>query len=147
MKLGDFLVLLVFNTAVIAGLFYLLIRKIEKRLKRIRQEMQEMEDLVVAIIEEFETSTSAASGHPNPEDKLNPSDIETSHSPVESSVAESAPESQKNKELLSNLQISDPKHQKVIGLWQQGFGIPEIAQELAIGPGEVRFILGLYKQG
>ena len=145
MKLGDFLFFLVFNLAVIAGLFYLQIRKIEKRLKRIRQEMQEMEDLVVAIIEEFETST--ASGQPSPEEKLHPSDIESSHSPIESSVAESAPESQKNKELLPNFQISDPKHQKVIGLWQQGFGIPEIAQELAIGPGEVRFILGLYKQG
>ncbi|HYH03233.1 MAG TPA: hypothetical protein VEC37_09040 [Bacillota bacterium] len=144
MKLGDFLFFLLFNLTVIAGLFYLQLHKIEKRLKRIRQEMQEMEDLVVAIIEEFEITT--APGDLKPEAEQIPLDFVPSPPSVESSVIESSPDLKKTKQLIFDLQITDPKHQKVIGLWQQGSGIAEIAQELAIGPGEVRFILSLYKQ-
>ncbi len=43
--------------------------------------------------------------------------------------------------------VSDPKHQRILDLWQEGIAIEEIAKELGTGRGEVQLILGIYRRG
>jgi uncharacterized protein YoxC len=42
--------------------------------------------------------------------------------------------------------VSDPKHQRIIQLWEQGVSIEEIAKHLNTGRGEVQLILGIYRR-
>jgi hypothetical protein len=42
--------------------------------------------------------------------------------------------------------ITDPKHQRILDLRQQGVAVEEIARQLGTGRGEVQLILGIYKR-
>ncbi|HEY8464772.1 MAG TPA: helix-turn-helix domain-containing protein [Bacillota bacterium] len=142
-----YLFFLLFNLAIISGLYYLQVHKFDHHLRRIKQEMQEMEDLVVAIIEEFEATVVTPQREPEPDQ------FEVTGKP--SSTNSQSLTADDN--VFSNRQpgtyrlapasiISDPKNQKVIELAKEGRTIAEIAEELAIGPGKVRLIIDLYQK-
>lgn len=42
--------------------------------------------------------------------------------------------------------VSDPKHQHILELWEQGVSIEEIAKTLGTGRGEIQLILGIYRR-
>jgi hypothetical protein len=44
-------------------------------------------------------------------------------------------------------EIIDPRHKRILKLWEDGLAIEEIAKQLGIGRGEVQLILGIYKRG
>jgi hypothetical protein len=58
MRNGDVLLCLIFNAAVIFGLYFWQTRLLGRKLKRVKREIQELEDQVVAIIEEFSESVT-----------------------------------------------------------------------------------------
>ncbi len=43
-------------------------------------------------------------------------------------------------------EITDPKHQNILQLWQAGLAVEEIAKQLGTGRGEVQLILEIYKR-
>lgn len=42
--------------------------------------------------------------------------------------------------------VNDPKHQRILDLWEQGVSVEEIARHLGTGRGEVQLILGIYRR-
>lgn len=42
--------------------------------------------------------------------------------------------------------INDPRHRKILDLWQHGVTIEEIARHLGTGRGEIQLVIGIYKR-
>ncbi|MGE5580929.1 MAG: DUF6115 domain-containing protein [Bacillota bacterium] len=42
--------------------------------------------------------------------------------------------------------VNDPRHQRVLELWDQGVSVEEIAKQLGTGRGEIQLVLGIYRR-
>lgn len=169
MSVGAFLGFLILNLVLVAGFTYIMMYRIEKRLKKLKAEIQEMEDLVVALVDELEETASAPPVssepvHPSVEPVFSQADLAIPNFPATFTLPEPSVEPETNSYLPKTFPLSepsepepivaasprkpinDPKHQKILDLWRQGHEIPEIARRLTMGPGEIRLVLGLYKQ-
>ena len=144
------------NCLIIYLLHVLHKRSIAKTVRHLRKEVNELENLVAAIIEEFEEvadrvwqSESQSQKQIDKAKTAPPIPIEnTTQQPflTEPEPSEQNDESLETPSVIQTLQFSDPKHQRIFQLWQQGLAIEEIAKQLGTGRGEVQLILGIYKR-
>lgn len=172
---GAIFITLFINCVIIYILHVLHKHSIAKTIQNLRKEVSELENLVSAIIEEFEEVADKVWQTGNEEPSEEPADEKVEQrveKPIEQSIEKTIETSNNadelegsiSNELFANFpmakeeatpetipmfqpqEIMDPKHNRILKLWEDGLAIEEIAKQLGTGRGEVQLILGIYKR-
>lgn len=173
---GEIFITISINCLVIYFLHVFHKRSIANTLQQLRKEVNELENLVAAIIEEFEDVADRVwpnepEGPVEKSDKIQAIEVESiqsfdesdvdfsklteaepldtiqvdeSESPINLNSAENEPS--ETLPIFQPHEIIDPKHQRVMELWNEGLAVEEIAKQLGTGRGEVQLVLGIYKR-